>query len=81
MKKINQITKFTELFDLYKEVLTEKQRVHFEMYYFEDMTFEEIAEDLKISKNAVYDSIKKAESTLIDLEEKIGFKSYIDENK
>lgn len=78
MKKINQITKYTELFDLYKNVLTDKQQVYFEMYYFEDMTFDEIAIEQGVSKNAVYDSIKKAEAQLLDLEEKIGFKRYVD---
>lgn len=80
MKKINQITKFAELYDLYKNVLTLKQQIHFEMYYFEDMTFEEIAQEHNISKNAVYDSIKKVEGSLIDLEKKIGFKGYVDAN-
>lgn len=77
MKKINQITKYIELYDLYRKILTDKQQIHFEMYYFKDMTFEEIALKQDISKNAVYDSIKKTESILENLEKKIGFKRYI----
>ena len=43
----------TELYDYYKELLTEKERVYFEEYYFEDLTQEEIAENYEVSKNAV----------------------------
>ena len=54
----------TELYDYYKELLTEKERVYFEEYYFEDLTQEEIAENNSVSKNAVSKS-------LIDVKEKL----------
>mgnify|MGYP000919393166 CR=1 FL=1 len=79
MKKINNITEFVVLYDLYKGLLTESQRDTFEMYYFEDMTLQEIADSKSITKSAVQDSIKKTEKFLTDTESKIGFKKYKDE--
>ncbi len=54
----------TELYDYYKELLTDKERNYFEEYYFDDLTQEEIAENNSVSKNAVSKS-------LIDVKEKL----------
>ena len=81
MKKINKIQEYIELYDLYKEMLTELQRNTFESYYFEDLTLQEIAEQKNISKNAVHDSLNKTEQILKDLKKKIGFLSYKRENE
>ena len=80
MKKINKIQEFVELYDLYRNMLTESQQEAFEAYYFEDLTLQEIADRKNISKNAIHDSISKTESTLRDLEDKIGFLKYVKEN-
>ena len=76
MKKINKIQEYVELYDLYKGLLTDSQREAFEAYYFEDLTLQEIAERKNVSKNAIHDSISKTESTLKELEDKVGFLSY-----
>ena len=81
MNKVQKINEYIELYDLYKNVLTESQREVFEAYYFEDLTLQEIAEDRDVSKNAVHDSLKKTEQTLVDLEKKIGFLKYKNESK
>ena len=73
MKKLNKISIYLELFDLYKKMLTEYQREVFELYYFYDYTLQEIADSKKISKNAVHDNLKKTEKSLLIMEEKIGF--------
>ena len=41
------------LYEYYKNLLTDKQREYFEDYYFENLTMEEIAENDNVSKNAV----------------------------
>ena len=48
------------LYDYYKGLLTSKQQEYFEMYYFNDYSLGEIAAYLNISRNAVFDQIKKA---------------------
>lgn len=61
----------TELYDIYKEMLTDKQQEVFELYYFQDLSLAEIAEQLSISRAGVSDKLKNTKNTLNDLEEKI----------
>ena len=60
------------LFDFYGETLTEKQRELFDLYYNEDLSLSEIAEHAGITRQGVRDSIKRAESTLLEMEERLG---------
>ena len=60
------------LFDIYKELLTEKQQAYFTSYYFDDLTLSEIAEEKKVSRNAVFDQVKKVIIALEDYESKLG---------
>ncbi|WP_075048903.1 YlxM family DNA-binding protein [Spiroplasma turonicum] len=72
----NEISKtvlLTEYYDYYKNMLTEKQRQNFELYFFEDLSYQEIADNLEISKSAVHDSLNKTVNYLINIEEKLGF--------
>ena len=62
----------TMLLDFYGELLTEKQRSCFEMYYNEDLSLSEIAELQGISRQGVRDSLVRTESSLRETEEKIG---------
>lgn len=57
-----------ELYDIYGSLLTEKQRSYFEDYYFMDLSISEMAENYGISRNGVFDQIKRAVSTLEDYE-------------
>ena len=61
------------LMDIYGECLTEKQRSFIDYYYNDDLSLSEIAENENITRQGVRDSIKRAESTLLDLEGKLGF--------
>ncbi|MDY0074368.1 MAG: sigma factor-like helix-turn-helix DNA-binding protein [Acholeplasmataceae bacterium] len=54
-----------QLFDLYSKLLTEKQISYFKLYYFEDYSLQEIAEVFDVSRNAVFDHLKKVEDHLI----------------
>ena len=60
------------LLDFYGEMLTDKQRDVVELYYDEDLSLGEIAETQKITRQGVRDSIKRGESQLHELEEKLG---------
>jgi len=61
------------LLDVYAPVLTEKQREVIELYYYEDLSLAEIAENCGITRQGVRDSIKRGEYVINDLEEKLGF--------
>ncbi len=63
----------TMLLDFYGELLTEKQRSCFWMHYNEDFSLAEIAEVMEISRQGVRDLIVRAEATLTETENKLGF--------
>ncbi len=60
------------LIDYYGNMLTEKQREVAEWYYNEDLSLAEIAEHTGITRQGVRDSIKRAETQLLDCEDKLG---------
>jgi predicted DNA-binding protein YlxM (UPF0122 family) len=62
----------TMLFDFFGELLTEKQREYFDLHYNEDLSLAEIAELSGVSRQGVWDIIRRAEQTLRDTEEKTG---------
>ncbi len=62
----------TLLFDYYGELLTEKQQTCFDLYYNQDLSLGEIAEEAGISRQGVHDSLARAEAALLSMEEKTG---------
>ncbi len=71
----------TMLFDFYGELLTEKQREYFDLHYNADYSLSEIAEMTGISRQGVWDIIKRAEETLRKTEEKTGLIGRFRENQ
>ena len=63
------------LFDFYGDMLTQKQRDVVELYYNDDLSLAEIAENEGITRQGVRDSIKRAEAQLLDMEERLGLAS------
>lgn len=66
-------TEISQLFDIYGSLLTEKQRESFNLYFNEDLSITEIAEESGISRAAVHDALKTAEKALLEYEGKLGF--------
>ena len=60
------------LLDLYKGLLTDKQAETMELYYNEDLSLSEIAENLGITRQGVRDALVKGEKALLEAEEKLG---------
>ncbi len=63
------------LYDFYGELLTDKQRNMIELYYHQDLSLSEIAENIGISRQGVRDSVKRAETQLIEMESQLGMAS------
>ena len=68
----NQTYRMTMLFDFYGEVLTPRQKEFFDLYYNEDLSLAEIAENYGISRQGVREVIVRAEAIMTDLEDKTG---------
>lgn len=68
------------LFDYYGNLLSKKQYDAIELYYIYDLSLSEIAEQLDISRQGVYDNIKRAEKKLYSFEEKLGLVKKFNDN-
>ena len=64
--------KVSTLLDFYTALLTENQRQVLNLYYNEDFS-------LKITRQGVHDTIKKAEGQLFELESKLGLSKKFDD--
>ena len=65
----------TMLYDFFGDLLTEKQRYYFDLYYNDDLSLSEIAQQADISRQGVRDIIMRAEHILKDYESKTGIVS------
>lgn len=77
MNSVADIAHQNTLFDLYGALLTPRQKHLYELYYFEDLSLQEIAEELKISRNAVHSTLNKVIQYLEDYEAKLQFNEKI----
>ena len=62
----------TLLFDYYGELLTQRQRMCFDLRHNQDLSLGEIAEELHVSRQGVYDNLSRAEAMFRNMEEKTG---------
>ena len=72
---IEKTTRMNFLFDFYQALLTDKQRSYMQLYYLDDLSLGEIAEEYNISRQAVYDNIRRTEAMLEEYEEKLNLLS------
>lgn len=68
---VEETVKLNQLFDIYQELLTDKQKEYFSYYFSEDYSLAEIAEILGVSRNAVHLQIKNIIKHLNSLEDKL----------
>ncbi|KIL36569.1 DNA-binding protein [Gordoniibacillus kamchatkensis] len=68
LEKTNRINL---LFDFYEPLLTEKQRTTLQLYFHDDYSLGEIAEHFGVSRQAIYEQLKRAEQTLDEYEAKL----------
>lgn len=67
--RIEEKIKLNELYDIYSELLTEKQREYYEYYYMQDYSLSEISDLLGVSRNAVHMQLKNVVKYLEQYEE------------
>ncbi len=78
---LEKTNKINLLFDFYGSLLTYKQEKAIKLYYVEDYSLAEIAESLNISRQGVFDSLKRGEEALEKYEEKLGLYKKFQERK
>ena len=66
----NQAYRMALLFDFYGDLLTERQKEFYDLYYNEDLSLAEIAENYGISRQGVRDVIVRAEAAMTEIEDK-----------
>ena len=69
--EIEKTNRMNALFEFYAALLTDKQMNYIELYYADDYSLAEIAEEFQVSRQAVYDNIKQTEKILEDYEKKL----------
>ena len=60
------------LFDFYGPLLTERQQTFVDLYFNENLSLSEIADEFGVTRQAVSDGIRKSEKALHRYEEKLG---------
>jgi hypothetical protein len=69
------------LLDLYGQLLTERQYDMMNMYYNDDLSLSEIAEQYKISRQGVFDAVKRGEETLTHYDRVLGLAGVQEQQK
>ncbi|WP_018660034.1 putative DNA-binding protein [Heyndrickxia acidiproducens] len=68
---LEKTTRMNYLYDFYQSLLTPKQRSYMSLYYLDDFSLGEIAAEYGVSRQAVYDNIKRTEQMLEEYEKKL----------
>ncbi|WP_324672992.1 sigma factor-like helix-turn-helix DNA-binding protein [Mycoplasma sp. 888] len=70
-KSLENVIKYTELFDKYGNLLTQNQQQVFKLYYEQDLSYAEVAEVMATSRQAATDAVNKAIHNLLKIDEKM----------
>ncbi|MDN6640054.1 MAG: putative DNA-binding protein [Tetragenococcus sp.] len=73
--ELEKTNRMNALFEFYATLLTKKQMNYMELYYADDFSLGEISEEFNVSRQAVYDNIKRTEKILEDYEYKLSMYS------
>ncbi|HBT59224.1 MAG TPA: hypothetical protein DEA45_00190 [Acholeplasmataceae bacterium] len=69
MDTLEKNQRLNALYSIYQDLLTEKQRLYFNAYYLDDYSLQEVATLFQVSRNAVFDQLKKTEEHLVKFED------------
>ncbi len=72
MDKLEDFLKYSVLFSYYSELFPKKKRQYLELYLEENSSLSEIAEQCGVTRQAVFDNIKKGVHKLDEYESKLG---------
>ncbi len=72
MDKLDDFLKYSVLFLYYRELFSRKQKEYLELYLEENSSLSEIADKYDVTRQAVFDNIKRGFRQLDEYEEKLG---------
>lgn len=78
---MDELYKISLLLDFYGQMLTKRQYEILDLHYNSDYSLGEIAEELDISRQGVYDNIKRGKAALFEMEDKLGLVSRFSRQK
>ncbi|TDV24315.1 hypothetical protein BCF59_0274 [Mycoplasmopsis mustelae] len=64
-KTLENLQKYSKLYEKFKNFLTQNQKQIFELYFYNDLSYAEVAEIVATTRTSVYDTVKK---TLLKLD-------------
>jgi predicted DNA-binding protein YlxM (UPF0122 family) len=70
--KMEKLVRIGILIDFYGKLLSEKQYQVMDLYYLNDFTLSEIGEELGVSRQSVFDTLKRSEEKLDSYENELG---------
>ena len=73
--------KYSRLLDFYGNLLTDRQREIATLFFYENNGLSEIADFYGLSRQSVYDILKRVKSTLSEYESKLGLYEKYSESK
>ncbi|NPV92113.1 MAG: YlxM family DNA-binding protein [Firmicutes bacterium] len=78
---LEKFNRMTLLQDFYGRLLTPRQQRFFELYYDQNLSLGEIAEEYQISRQAVYDLLRRTEKSLEDYESRLGLVAKFEQDR
>lgn len=69
---VAKTVRLSQLYDFYGPLLTQRQRLVFQRYYHDDLSLGEISEEFQITRQAVFDVLRRCEKALESFEAKLG---------
>jgi len=75
MDILDKAIEVIELYDIYQDLLTNKQKEYLEAYYYNNYSITEISENMSVSRNAVHDQLKRTVAKLYDYETKLALRN------
>ena len=70
---LDKFVEIANLFEIYSSLLSEKQKEYLENHFENDLSLSEIAKNNNVSRQAIYDNIKRGIALLYDYEDKLKF--------
>lgn len=73
---VKKVVRVGKLFSFYGSLLTDRQQEFVKLYYYHDLSLGEIANEKEISRQAVFDNLKRSEEALEEYEDELGMTEY-----